>query len=44
MDIQQLLREPNPDHALDDEIAEVYLNKRKEYEKTAAEWTAKFAK
>ena len=42
--IKDLLKNPVPDLALDKEIAKVYLENRELYEKTAKEWTEKYAK
>lgn len=42
--IHQLLREPNPDDAVEASIAGEYKNDRKSYAKTAQEWTSKYAR
>eukprot|EP01102_Stenamoeba_stenopodia_P010559 TRINITY_DN31_c0_g1_i1.p2 TRINITY_DN31_c0_g1~~TRINITY_DN31_c0_g1_i1.p2 ORF type:complete len:152 (-),score=29.76 TRINITY_DN31_c0_g1_i1:119-574(-) len=42
--IRDLLAEPNPDHPLDLEIAEVYTKDKTAFAKTAKEWTKKYAK
>ena len=41
--VYDLLVSPNPDHALDAEIADVYIKDKKKWEKTAREWTKKHA-
>lgn len=41
MSFEELLRDPNTDHPLNETIAEVYKNKRSEFNKTAKEWTKK---
>ena len=41
---RQLLKEPNPDDAVEVKIAEQYKNDRGAYEKEAREWTKKHAK
>ena len=43
LSICSLLTDPNPDDPLVPEIARLYKNKRKQYEKTAQEWTRKYA-
>lgn len=40
---RSLLVEPNPDDAVETGIAEQYKNNRKEFEKNAKEWIAKYA-
>ncbi|KAF2097295.1 UBC-like protein [Rhizodiscina lignyota] len=40
---RNLLIEPNPDDAVESSIAEVYKNDYKSFEKTAKEWTKKYA-
>ncbi|KAK9377258.1 ubiquitin-conjugating enzyme/RWD-like protein [Lipomyces chichibuensis] len=39
-----LLKEPDEDQAIEGDAAEVYKADRKKYEKTAREWTKKYAK
>ncbi|KOS12593.1 ubiquitin conjugating enzyme [Malassezia pachydermatis] len=41
--VLQLLQEPHPDDALVASIAEQYLNDRDQYNKTAREYTSKYA-
>ncbi len=41
--IQSLLTDPNPHDPLDSEIGEEYLNKREKFDRTAEEWTEKYA-
>ena len=43
LSICSLLTDPNPDDPLVPEIARLYKSKRKQYEKTAKEWTRKYA-
>jgi ubiquitin-conjugating enzyme E2 D/E len=43
LSICSLLDDPNPDHALVPEIARLYKSNPKQYEKTAKEWTRKYA-
>ena len=43
LSICSLLTDPNPDDPLVPEIARLYKTKRKQYEKTATEWTRKYA-
>ena len=43
LSICSLLTDPNPDDPLVPEIARLYLKKPKQYEKTAGEWTRKYA-
>lgn len=43
LSICSLLTDPNPDDPLVPEIAHLYKSNRAEYEKTAREWTRKFA-
>lgn len=38
-----MLTDPNPDDPLVPEIAHMYKTKRDEYERTAREWTQKYA-
>jgi len=38
-----LLKEPNPDDPLRNDIANLFNNNRKEHDKIAAEWTRKYA-
>ena len=40
---QQLLTEPVPDDAVDTEAAELYKNKRADFDAKASEWTKKYA-
>ncbi|KAF2761311.1 putative ubiquitin conjugating enzyme [Pseudovirgaria hyperparasitica] len=40
---RNLLVEPNPDDAVETGIAEQYKSNRKEFEKTAKDWTKKYA-
>ena len=42
--LQELLRSPNVDHPLAEDVAEEYMNSRPAFEKNAREWTAKHAK
>lgn len=42
--IYDLLKEPNPDDPLMQEIADQYKNKRNKFIKIAKEWTKKYAK
>jgi ubiquitin-conjugating enzyme E2 D/E len=41
--IQSLLADPNPHDSSDPEIGHEYLNDRKKFDKTAEEWTEKYA-
>ena len=41
--IRQLLREPNPDDAVEAKIADQYRGDRPAYEKEAREWTKRYA-
>eukprot|EP00727_Mastigamoeba_balamuthi_P010318 m51a1_g5909 putative ubiquitin-conjugating enzyme e2 (152) ;mRNA; f:8757-9599 len=41
--IRQLIAEPNLDHPLEAEIAELYKSDKKAFVKTATEWTKKYA-
>lgn len=41
---QQLLTEPVPDDAVETEAADLYKNKRAEFDAKAAEWTKQYAK
>ena len=43
MAINNLLINPNCDHPLEEEIAKQYKENRAEYDKTAKEWTEKYA-
>ncbi|XP_005409793.1 PREDICTED: ubiquitin-conjugating enzyme E2 D4-like [Chinchilla lanigera] len=43
LSICSMLCDPNPDDPLVPEIANLYLKDRKEYERRAREWTAKYA-
>ena len=43
LSICSLLTDPNPDDPLVPEIARIYKENRPQYEKTAKEWTQKFA-
>ena len=43
LSVCSLLTDPNPDDPLVPEIARLYKTKRKQYEKTAGEWTRKYA-
>jgi ubiquitin-conjugating enzyme E2 D/E len=38
-----LLQEPNPDDPLDTDIADIYKNKRAQFDKTAKEYVQKYA-
>lgn len=40
---RNLLIEPNPDDAVETAIADQYKSNRQEFEKTARDWTKKFA-
>jgi len=42
--VRTLLTEPNPEHAVDAEIANVYKNDINKFNSTAKEWTKKYAK
>jgi ubiquitin-protein ligase len=42
--LQELLRTPNTDHPLAENVAEEYMNDKKSYEKNARDWTSKYAK
>ncbi|KAL6071199.1 UBC core domain-containing protein [Balamuthia mandrillaris] len=42
--IRQVLVEPNPDNPLEPEIANQYKENRTQFNKTAKEWTKKYAK
>lgn len=44
MTVYSLLRDPQPDHPLEEEIAQQLANKPKEFEKTAKKYTKDFAK
>lgn len=44
MSIRALLADPNPDHSLVPEVAAQFKADRAAFEKTAREWTAKYAK
>ena len=39
-----MLVEPNPDDAVEERAGNLYRVDRKEFEKTAKEWTEKYAK
>jgi ubiquitin-protein ligase len=41
---RQLLREPMVDDAVEPRIAEVYRERRREWEKKAKEWTGKYGR
>ena len=43
LSICSLLNEPNPESALEQEHARLYINDRKTYEQNAREWTQKYA-
>ena len=43
MSISTLLTDPNVDHPLEEEIAKQYKENRELYDKTAKEWTEKYA-
>jgi len=40
---RNLLIEPNPDDAVETSIADQYKNHRKDFEKTARDWTKRYA-
>lgn len=40
---RQLLKEPNPDDAVEAKIADLYRQDRASYEKEAREWTKRYA-
>eukprot|EP00013_Stygamoeba_regulata_P000801 CAMPEP_0177640174 /NCGR_PEP_ID=MMETSP0447-20121125/6405_1 /TAXON_ID=0 /ORGANISM="Stygamoeba regulata, Strain BSH-02190019" /LENGTH=149 /DNA_ID=CAMNT_0019142233 /DNA_START=43 /DNA_END=492 /DNA_ORIENTATION=- len=42
--IRQLMSEPNTDNPLEPEIANLYKSNRSKFDKTAKEWTSKWAK
>lgn len=42
--LQQLLDSPNPDDPQDAEVASVYTKSKVDFDRTAAQWTAQFAK
>eukprot|EP00761_Pharyngomonas_kirbyi_P003975 gb/GECH01003979.1/.p1 GENE.gb/GECH01003979.1/~~gb/GECH01003979.1/.p1 ORF type:complete len:152 (+),score=42.96 gb/GECH01003979.1/:1-456(+) len=42
--IVEVMRSPEPDHALDADIGEEYTNNKKQFEKTAKKWTKDYAK
>jgi len=42
--VKNLLETPNPDDPLEPEIAAVYKNDKNKFNKTAKEWTSKYAK
>jgi ubiquitin-conjugating enzyme E2 D/E len=44
MTVYSLLRDPQPDHPLEEEIAQQLANKPKEFEKTAKKYTKDYAK
>lgn len=41
--IQSLLTDPNPEDSVEPEIGREYINDREKFDKTAAEWTGKYA-
>lgn len=41
--LRQLLLEPNPDDPLEERIANEYLHERAQFDKTAAEYTKRYA-
>lgn len=43
LSICSLLTDPNPDDPLTPEIARIYKTNRQKYDKTAKEWTHKYA-
>jgi len=43
-ELRNLLLTPNPDHALEAEIAQLYKTDINKFNKTAKEWTGKYAK
>lgn len=43
LSICSMLTDPNPDDPLVPEIAHMYKTNREQYERTAREWTQKFA-
>lgn len=43
MSISSLLVDPNPDDPLSPDVASVYKRNKKEFERIAADWTAKYA-
>jgi len=43
MTIRQVLVEPNPDNPLEPEIANIFKENRTQFNKTAKEWTKKYA-
>lgn len=43
MAIEETLRNPNTDHPLNEEIAMLARNNKSQWEKTAKEWTKKYA-
>lgn len=42
--VRQILMEPVPDDAVEQEIAAVYKNDRKKFDKNAKEWVKKYAR
>lgn len=44
LSIMSLLTDPNPDSPLSAEAAQLYKSDRAKYNKTAKEWTQKYAK
>ena len=42
--VYSLLQDPNPDHPLEQEIAQMLANKPKEFEKMAKKYTKEYAK
>mmetsp|Transcript_17626 Transcript_17626/g.35766 ORF Transcript_17626/g.35766 Transcript_17626/m.35766 type:complete len:150 (+) Transcript_17626:340-789(+) len=43
LSVGQLLEEPNPDHPLNPDLAQLYRTDKATYEKNAREWTQKYA-
>lgn len=43
LSISALLTDPNPDHPLVPEIAQIYKNDRQKFNQTALEWTRQYA-
>jgi ubiquitin-protein ligase len=41
---RELMRNPQPDDAVEPRVAEVYRERKKEWEKKAKEWTVRYAK
>ncbi|KAK2964605.1 putative Ubiquitin-conjugating enzyme E2-16 kDa [Blattamonas nauphoetae] len=44
VNVIDLFRTPEPDHALEEQIAQEYINEKKKYEENARKWTRDFAK